>query len=316
MGAIKRPQKKLTVQRWIILYCPPTHPLRPGWLTPPVAVQPTPLSLDAVTFRQGRWKSKKRHRTARATALGAAGWGSGTTEPLRSPARARPDPDASQVPCSMFHAACCSTLRATVLYFTYQVRSTGVAAPVPSCPALAVLATSLRGYLSYTTGGRGAASKLTSALLQACSKRGTCLHGASTCTGRMYPVRSAQYLSTVPYRSARTLTRSSRCAALLLLCLYLRRFPSFRITDWPCPVKTTSPPVLSLFFLLLLPLIPPLFLPSLSLPYPLIPSSIPPLPLPTLRVGRFRSFGLGLRRIESPDRLPLEDEPPSSAALL
>ncbi|PTB55416.1 hypothetical protein M431DRAFT_493853 [Trichoderma harzianum CBS 226.95] len=101
-----------------------THPLRPGWLTPPVAVQPTPLSLDAVTFRQGRWKSKKRHRTARATALGAAGWGSGTTEPLRSPARARPDPDAS------------------------QVRSTGVAAPVPSCPALAVLATSLRGYLS------------------------------------------------------------------------------------------------------------------------------------------------------------------------
>ncbi|KAK0757685.1 hypothetical protein N5P37_009699 [Trichoderma harzianum] len=98
-----------------------THPLRPGWLTPPVAVQPTPLSLDAVTFRQGRWKSKKRHRTARATALGAAGWGSGTTEPLRSPARARPDPDAS------------------------QVRSTGVAAPVPSCPALAVLATSLRG---------------------------------------------------------------------------------------------------------------------------------------------------------------------------
>lgn len=126
-------------------YAPPS-----AWLAHSPCSRPAHTTLSGRGHFQARKmeEQKKGTRTARATALGAAGWGSGTTEPLRSPARARPDPDASQVPCSMFHAACCSTLRATVLYFTYQVRSTGVAAPVPSCPALAVLATSLRGYLS------------------------------------------------------------------------------------------------------------------------------------------------------------------------
>ncbi|UKZ49389.1 hypothetical protein TrVGV298_003636 [Trichoderma virens] len=106
---------------------PPTHPLG---LTPPVAVQPTHSLVDAVT--SGKEEEKKAQDLREP--LGAAGWGSGTTEPLRSPARARPDPDAS------------------------QVRSTGVAAPAPSCPARRVLATCLGQYLHVPDRGRGAAT--------------------------------------------------------------------------------------------------------------------------------------------------------------
>ncbi|KAL7906193.1 hypothetical protein GGI35DRAFT_117816 [Trichoderma velutinum] len=115
----------------------------------------------------------------------------------------------------------------------------------------------------------------------------------------MYPVRSAQY------RSARTLTRSSRCA---VLCLYGDSL-AFALQIGPVQLKL---PLLqsSLFSSSSSYLLSHLSSSPLSLPYPLIPSSIPPLPLPTLRVGRNRSFGLGLRRIESPDRLPLEDELP------
>lgn len=129
----------------------------------------------------------------------------------------------------MFHAlfahACPKLLHAAShlapKYCDGTLRTKYGAQVAPVLPALRVHATCV---CTYRTGA--------ALLAVPCSKRGTC--------------RTGQVLVPSPcteYRSARTLTRSSRCA---VLCLYGDSL-AFAL-EIACPVKTTSPPVLSLFF--------------------------------------------------------------------